>query len=97
MSLVREPSWSDSLKTTTLEDASYQITLENDSLDAVLLLVVENDRLRMDLMAVHIFNSPGEDYPQQVSFELDATGTTFKLIFVPFGSIGAFADITVLN
>ncbi|MCF6209192.1 MAG: S8 family peptidase [Gammaproteobacteria bacterium] len=97
ISLVREPTWSDSLKTTTLEDTFYQITLENDSLDAVLLLVVENDRLRMDLMAVHIFNSPGEDYPQQVSFDLDATGTTFKLIFVPFGSIGAFADITILN
>lgn len=97
ISLVRELTWSDSLKITTLEDASYQITIENDSLDAVLVLVVENYRARTDLMTSHIFNIPGGASPQQITFNLDATGTAFELIFVPFGSIDAFADITILN
>ncbi len=97
INLVREPTWSDSLKTTSLEDAFYQINIDNDSLAAVLVLVIENHRLRMDLAEIHIFNSPGEDYPQQVSFDLDASGTAFELIFVPFGSIAAFANITIVN
>ena len=97
INLLREPVWFDNLKTSTLEDAFYRVTIENDSLDAVLILVIENNHLRMDLTEVHIFNIPGETYPQLATFNLDATGTTFKLILVPFGSLGAFANITILN
>ena len=95
ITLVRESTWFDSLEVVTLKDAPYQISLQNDSLDAVFILVIENHRIRRDLGTGRFFNDLRGDAPQQITFDLDASDTAFKIIFIPLGSIDASANITI--
>ncbi|WP_456415437.1 S8 family peptidase [Thiolapillus sp.] len=93
--LESKPRWRDSLQRITLENAHYRISIENDSLNAVIILVRENQRMRKDLVETVLFVSPWEDLPQQIRMEMDATATALEIIMLPLGRAGAFADVVV--
>lgn len=93
--LERKPRWYGNLETVDLEDGRYQITIDNDSLNAVIILVLENGRMRKDLVETVLFVSPWGDVPQQISFELDASATALEVIMIPLGRVGTFADVVV--
>jgi subtilisin len=95
LNLVRERSWFESMERVVLEDASYQITIENDSLRGMVGLVFENHRFREDLLIRERFVNKEGDLPQKVIIDLDATGTTFKVLLIPFGKVDTSAKITI--
>ncbi len=95
INLLKESTWFDSLKMTTLEDASFQVSIQNNSLKGVFVLVIENHRIRKDLLIRQFFDNSQGDIFQQVTFDLDATGTVFDIVFIPLGSIGTSANITI--
>lgn len=95
LNLMREPSWFNSLETASIENAPYLVTIENDSLNGVFVLVIENHRLRRDLVKSHFFTGPPSDNSQPFIFELDATNTQFEVVFIPIGNIGSSASVTI--
>lgn len=78
----------------TLEDGVYDVTIVNTSLKALKVLVFEGSHIRRDLSVKYRFKD-GEHcgpLPQEVSFSVDATGTGFKLVFIPNGKKESLAD-----
>jgi subtilisin len=68
----------------------YEITIKNSDLNKVAVDVFEGDVLRRDLSASYYF---GGKKPQEVVFELDATGTHYSVLFTPYGKPDAFAKV----
>ncbi len=93
--LERTEQWLAGWQTAILDNRQYRISIQNNSLYGIISWVSENGTFRRDLSAVHIFKGYRQQLPQQIDFELDATGKTLKVIFIPFGEIGSFADITI--
>ncbi len=93
--LERKSRWYGNLETVALEGGQYQITIDNDSLNAVIILVLENHRMRKDLAETVLFANPWGDAPQQASIELDASAGALEVIMIPLGRVGAFADVVV--
>lgn len=78
----------------TIEDGIYEITIVNTSLRAIKVLVFEGDNFRRDLSRIFRFKAKDDEPPppQEVSFNVDATGTAYKLVFVPKGAKESLAD-----
>jgi subtilisin len=80
----------------TIENGIFDITIVNTSLKAIKVKVFENNQIRRDLSRKFKFNNNhgnGEaPSPQEVSYSLDATETTYKLAFIPKGNNGSLAD-----
>ncbi len=83
----------------TIENGIFDITIVNTSLKAIKVKVFENGQIRHDLSRKFRFKNKhnhgdGEapSPPQEVSFSLDATGTVYKLAFIPKGKKGGLAD-----
>jgi subtilisin len=76
----------------TIEDGVYDVTIVNTSLHALKMLVFEDKRIRHDLSDKFRFI---RDANQTVSVSLDATETTYKLVFLPRGKNQGLADIYV--
>jgi subtilisin len=93
----------DSAQQTTVENGLYDVTIVNTSLVALKMLVFEGGSLRRDLSEIFRFKHKHKEescddeilYPQDLSFTLDATGTAYTLVFVPYGRKPATADIYV--
>jgi hypothetical protein len=76
----------------TIENGVFDVTVVNTSLRAVKVLVFEDEHIRRDLSRKIRFY---KDNPQEVSFSLDATGTTLKLVFMPKGRRSGVADVYI--
>ncbi len=79
----------------TFEDAPYHVTIQNDSLAGVFVLVTENGRIRPDLVMRQFFKGPLGNTPQLTTFDLDATGTVFEVTFIPLGGIDTSANVII--
>ena len=77
---------------TIIEDGIYDVTIVNTSLRALKMLVFEDHHIRRDLSQKIKFT---KDKPQEISFSLDATGTSLKLIFIPKGKKASLADVYI--
>ena len=95
--LVRARHWLAGWRVYAMESGRYTVSIRNDSLYGVISWVTENGAFRRDLSAVHVFSDPREQLPQQVAFGLDASAAGLKIIFIPFGRAGTFADITITS
>ncbi len=93
--LERTQQWLAGWQAYTMENENYHVSIQNHSLYGMISWVSENGTFRRDLSAVHIFKSYRQQLPQQIDFELDATNTSLRVIFIPFGRIGSSADITI--
>lgn len=76
----------------TLEDGLYDVTIANTSLKRVKVKVYEDGEVRHDLKRKINFKG---DAPQEVSFSIDASETTLKLVFIPKGEEGSLADVYI--
>ena len=76
----------------TFFDMTYQVGIANKSLVGVRVVVYENGCVRDDLSKRILFSS---QLPQNVSFSLDAGGAAFNVVFLPIGTIGSSAVITI--
>ena len=81
-----------SAKTATLSDRVFEITITNESLTRVCVKVCEGGVFLKDLSASYHF-CPLK--PSEVAFQLDATGTTYDVEFVPGGRLGGLADVYI--
>jgi subtilisin len=81
-----------SAKTETLSDRVFEITIANESLAKVDIKVCEAGVLLKELSTSYHF-CPQK--PSEVAFQLDATGTTYDVDFVPRGRLGGLADVTI--
>lgn len=79
-------------KNVSLSDALYQITILNEGLAKVKVEVSEGDIVRDDLSSSYHFNGKNT---QGVTFNLDASGTTFDVTFFPKGKPTTSADIII--
>lgn len=95
-----------SAESTTINDGLYDLTIVNISLNKLKMLVYEGDSFRRDLSKKYEFDEDneegeegdqdGEAQPQQeLNFVLDASGTSFKLVFVPYGKNRSKADVYI--
>lgn len=75
-----------------LSGISYQITINNNDLNRVIVDVFEGNVYRDDLSSVYRFNDKN---PQEAVFTIDASGTRFRVVFVPSGKVGGFADVLI--
>lgn len=75
-----------------LSGMPFQITITNNSLQSLRVVVFENGKRRKDLSQKIHFNKRS---PQVVSFSLDASNRTFQVVFVPGGKPGASATIAI--
>ncbi|MGW8322300.1 MAG: S8 family peptidase, partial [Thermodesulfobacteriota bacterium] len=81
-----------SAKTATLSDRVFEITITNESLAKIDVRVCEGGVFLKDLSTSYHFCPPK---PSEVAFQLDATGTTYHVDFVPRGRLGGLADVTI--
>ena len=95
--LERTQQWLAGWQTYTMESGNHHVSIQNNSLYGIISWVSENGRFRRDLSTVHIFKGYRQQPPQQIDFSLDATNTSLRVIFIPFGKIGSSADITITN
>lgn len=95
LDLVRERTWFESLEWIMLEDASYEITIVNDSLEGMIGLIFEDQRIRDDLVYRKRFANHEEGVPEKTIIELDVTGAAFKVLLLPFGEVGSSAKIMI--
>ena len=79
-------------KNVSLSDALYRVTMINNGLSKVKMNVFEGDIVRDDLSSSYHFN---EKNAQEVTFDLDAFGTTFDVTFLPKGKPTTFAYIII--
>jgi len=93
--LERTQQWLKGWQAYTMENENYHVSIQNSSLYGMISWISENGTFRRDLSAVHIFRGYRQQLPQQIDFELDASNTSFRVIFIPFGKIGSSADITI--
>jgi subtilisin len=86
-------------ETISIEDGIYDVTIVNDSLKTLKVLVYEGNKYRRDLSKKLKFKKYKGDKspptPQETSYALDATGTTYKIVFAPNGEKHSFADIYI--
>ena len=68
----------------------YEITITNSGLNRVVVDVFEGEVLRRDLSDSFHF---GGKKPQEVVFELDATGARYLVLFTPYGKRDTSARI----
>ncbi len=79
--------------TVSLEAGSvYEVAIDNNNLKKVKIDVFKGNVYQEDLSSS--YNFAGKK-PQEVTFYIDATWTTYKVDFTPYGKSGAFADITI--
>ena len=95
--IERTQQWLNGWKTHTVENGIHDISIQNHSLYGIISWVSENGLFRQDLSTVHIFESSQQQPLQQIDFSLDATGTSFKITFIPFGKIGSSAKIIITD
>ncbi|MDO8947312.1 MAG: S8 family peptidase [Desulfocapsaceae bacterium] len=76
----------------TLSDMICQVSITNNSLSGVRVIVYENGSIRYDLSKKIFFNRL---FPQETSFSLDARGTTLNIVFMPIGKPASSATITI--
>ncbi len=95
--LERGEQWFSGWAHYRLEDKKTHLFVENDSLYGLITFVSENGVFRRDLSRVDIFGGYRQTLPQTFDFGLDASGTAFDVIFVPFGKTGSSANITITN
>lgn len=81
-----------SAKTATLSDRVFEITIVNESLAKIDVRVFEDGVFLKEPSTSYAF-CPQK--PSEVTFQLDATGTTFVVDFVPRGRLGGAADVYV--
>ncbi len=93
--LQRTEPWLSGWQTYNMENKNYSISIQNNSLYAVIVWVSENGVIRRDLSSIHTFRDHRQPPPQQAEFEINALGTSFEVIFIPFGKVGSSADITI--
>jgi len=93
----RSRQWLSGWQVHTIENGIYHVSIQNESLFGMITWVSENGSFRPDLSAVHIFKGYGRQLPQQINLDLDASNSTLKMIFIPFGKIGSSATITIGN
>jgi subtilisin len=70
----------------------YEITILNNGLSKVDVDVFQNGIFQKDLSSLHRF---GYKKPQDVTFYIEAGGTSYDVIFTPFGKPGTSADILI--
>jgi subtilisin len=81
-----------SAKTATLSGRLFEITIVNVNLAKIDVRVCEDGVLLKELSTSYLF-CPTK--PPQVTFQMDATGTTFEVHFVPRGRLGGAADVYI--
>ena len=81
-----------SAKSAVLSDRVFEITITNESLAKVDINVFEAGVLSKELSTSYHF-CPTK--PSEISFRLDATGTTYDVDFVPRGRLGGLADVYI--
>ena len=74
----------------TITDGVFDVTIANTSLKGIKVLVFEGAHVRRDLSQKFCFKKA--DAPQEASFSIDATLTSYKLVFSPKGKEGSLAD-----
>jgi len=74
----------------TIADGVFDVTIANTSLKGIKVLVFEGKKVRRDLSQKFCFKKQGA--PQEVSFSIDATGASYKVVFSPKGPQGSLAD-----
>ncbi|MCU7927481.1 MAG: S8 family peptidase [Candidatus Thiodiazotropha sp. (ex Dulcina madagascariensis)] len=82
-----------SAETATIEDGVFEIRIVNTSLSKIKVKVYEDEEKRRDLSAKYKFRK--KDAPQEVVLTIDATGTSFDLVFIPKGKKGSVADVYI--
>ena len=99
---VENPGWSFELvrgykrvnnkEIVTLTDRTYQVTIGNNSLRGVRVVVYEDGYVRDDLSERINLK---KRLPQDISFSIDARGTTLNVVFFPIGKLCSSAMITI--
>jgi subtilisin len=79
-------------KKVSLSNAEYEITIKNHGLNMVNVDVFEHGIRRSDLSSKYMFY---HSKPQEVKFRLNTAGTTFDIIFTPYGKPRTSADVTI--
>ncbi|MCU7906237.1 MAG: S8 family peptidase [Candidatus Thiodiazotropha sp. (ex Epidulcina cf. delphinae)] len=82
-----------SKKTATIEDGVFEVRIVNTGLSQIKVKVYEDGEKRCNLSEKYKFRK--KSAPQEVVFDIDATGTGFDLIFAPKGEVGSFADVYI--
>ncbi len=95
--VTREEQWFSGWEQYRVENSRAHLFIENSSLYGLISFVSENGVFRRDLSRIDVFQGYRQTLPQSVNFELDATGTTLDIFFVPFGKTGSSANITIIN
>ena len=93
--LVRTRHWLAGWRVYDVGVGRHIVSIRNQSLYGVISWVTQSGVFRRDLSAVHIFGTALDGMPQQVELALDAGDSGLRLMFIPFGKVGAFADITI--
>ncbi len=73
---------------------AYNITIRNHGLSNVNVDTYENGIMRSNLSLKYHFSGKN---PQEVSFDLDASGTTFEVTFTPYGKPTTSAEISIIR
>ncbi len=89
--LIKNSGWS-GIEKISLENATYEVVMQNDSLRAVIVLVLEENNFRGDLTNIYYLQDS-----EELSFALDAIDTTFDVYFIPLGHVGDSTHITITN
>ncbi|MFZ5759008.1 MAG: S8 family peptidase [Thermodesulfobacteriota bacterium] len=76
----------------TLAEELFQITIRNSSLRGVNMIVLESGSRRSDLSEMVHFK---RQETEEVTFMLDAHGTTYDVVFQPIGKPGGTATIII--
>ncbi|MFZ5764500.1 MAG: S8 family peptidase [Thermodesulfobacteriota bacterium] len=76
----------------TLTEEMFQITIRNSSLRGVNMIVLESGSRRSDLSEMVHFK---RQETEEVTFMLDAHGTTYDVVFQPIGKPGGTATIII--
>jgi subtilisin len=80
------------VKNVSLSNAEYEITIRNHGLNKVDVDVFEHGASRSDLSSKYKFS---HSKLQEVNFRLNTAGTTFDIIFTPYGKPTTSADVTI--
>jgi len=91
INVEKKSSWSDSIKETSFENSTYELSMTNSALSSIVVLVYENNHFRGDLTKFYFFQSDSDE----ISLHLDASNTTLNVFFIPLGTVGASAQITI--
>jgi subtilisin len=84
-------SAADDAEIVSLSQGLFEIEIKNEDLEKVIVEVFENDVKQKKLSRSYNFNQS----PKKIKFNLDATGTSYDVIFTPEGITGASAEIEI--